>query len=250
MHIDIQDVLLRDPIDQTKDDDWIKMLKDHKAKVTIGSPLACPASEHLMAGMVNLEPCQKEPLDIERPLPFYFLFPDISESDCPSTFFIQKSEAIQLLQKKVREIESVAGNIQEIKESLTKKIREIESLGGDDRAIIVSQDVFISTRKGASYALLVAQRQPPEQVVMSLCGTYGSTTLGLANVVTRGEIKAVLPKFDAKENRPLLIAVIEVITEPRPAGSYGQNEENMLVSASVVPSPRFFNFSDERWIEK
>lgn len=250
MHIDIQDVLLWDRIEQIKDDDWIKMLKDDRAKVTIGSPLACPASEYLMARMVNLTPYQKEPLDMDKPLPFYFLFPD--ESDCPSTFFIQKSEAITLLQKKVREIESIAGNTQEIKESLTKKILEIESLKGDDRAIIVSQDVFISTRVGASYALLVAQRQPPVgQVVMSLCGTYGSTTLGLANVVTKGEINAALPKFDSNKKQPLLVAVIEVITAPRSAGSYGPQEENRrLVSARVVRAPRFFNLSDGRWVEK
>ncbi len=86
---------------------------------------------------------------------------------------------------------------------------------------------------------------------MSLCGTYGSTTLGLSEDVTRGEINSTLPKSDPNKNQSLPVAVIEVNTAPRPAGSYEQDEENMnLVNARVVRAPRFFNFSDGRWVEK
>ncbi|MCC6545146.1 MAG: hypothetical protein IT392_11745 [Nitrospirae bacterium] len=60
-----------------------------------------------------------------------------------------------------------------------------------------------------------------------------------------------MPKFDSNKKQPLLVAVIEVITAPRSAGSYGQQEENRrLVSARVVRAPRFFNFSDGKWVEK
>ena len=228
---DIQDVPRGDSVDQIE---WVKKLKKEKAKISIGSPLANSATEYLLAKMVDREPFQKAPLNTKKRLPFYFYFQDIKEKECPSTFFLNKEEAKELSKGK-----------EEI----------IDTLVEDQRAVIIGNDLYKGKRKEESYAILVAQREPNEQAIMVLCGVYGPSTYGLAQIVSRGKITRQLPKLNPKEEiQPILISVVEttIKEEIPPNGNPSKkNQENLFVSkAEVVRPPKLFHYFDGNWEEE
>ena len=233
--MDFQDVPLGDSIDQTETDEWENKLKNGNALIAIGSPLACPASEYLMAQMVGKIPYKKVPFNPKKRLPFYFIFPDIKESFCPSTFFITKKEAKLLLEDKKEEIDSISG---------------------DQRGIIVGNDFYSCKRMGKSYALLIAQRRQPEgQIVLCLCGSYGPSTYGLAKVITQGGITKKVPKMKPGKFQPIMITVVETNTEPRnsrnDAPSSEEHQENRWLSGErVARSPKLFYHGNGRWQEE
>jgi hypothetical protein len=238
-NIDIQDVLLPRQIERIKENSeaWVGRLSNPEAKICIGSPLACAASEYLISQMVGRTPYTRTPVSNEHPLPLYFIFPDKEIAACPSTFFVNRAEAKALLGKEEGE-----------------KLKKMDENG---RGMIVLKKLFISSRIGLSYGVLVAQRQRVHgQVVMSLSGTYGPTTLAIARVIWDHQINATLPPLDERsEYQPILIAVVEAKTEPRAAsqaedGCEQYDENRKLVSQKVVMPPQLLYFSDGTWVER
>ena len=235
LKLDIQDVPLGDSIDQTATDVWEGKLKTDNAMIAIGSPLACTASEYLMAEMVGKKPYKKGRLNPKKRLPFYFIFPDIKDSFCPSTFFITKKEAKLLLDDKKQEIDAICG---------------------DQRGIIVGNDFYSCKRMGKSYALLIAQRrQLKGHVVLCLCGSYGPSTYGLAKVVIEGGITMKVPKPKPGKFQPIMITVVETMTEPRDprvdASSDEEHQENRkLSSEGIARPPTLFHYEKGQWQEE
>lgn len=237
-NIDIQDVLFPKRTERIgqKSEDWIGLLTNQEAKISVGSPLACCATEYMMAQMTGRPPYHHAPIDKTNPLPFYFIFPEEEIAACPSTFFVRREEAKSLLGK--------------------ENAVRLNKLEENRRGMIVLNKLFISSRFGLSYGLLIAARQRPHgQVVMSLSGIYGPTTLAIARVIVRHDVKATLPPLDENsEHQPILITVIEAETEPR-ASAAGEaseryEENRKLVGERIVLEPTLLYFSEGRWIER
>lgn len=232
--IDIHDVLHSKGVKKIKEKsaEWMDRLFDERAKICIGSPIACPASEYLMAHILGRNPYERTAVNQGEQLPFYFVLPEPKIAACPSTFFLSRGEATPLLQEKERDI--------------------LKKMDQDARAMIVQNRLFISTWIGASYGLLLAQRQERGQVAMVLSGTFGPSTLSIARVLVQHQIKATLPPFNAQhERQPILIAVVEGKTELRESAKSKRDmpeEENRWLDVSrVVMHPELLYFSEGRW---
>jgi hypothetical protein len=235
----IQDVLLHGTeTGVAKDEKWVELLKREEAKVakiTIGSPLANPATEYALAAMVGRKPYEHSSPDDGHPLPFYFLFLD---RECPSTFFLRPRDRAQL--------KSLLGE---------REARKLSTMKSDQRAIVLLDELLVSEPKrlGRSYGILVAQRQAPKgDVMMSVCGTYGQTTLGVSRVTASNKIRTTLPPFDEKlERQPILVAAVEAFTVPRQRSVLRQSpptqENRRLEGYKAAGEARLLHFANGKW---
>lgn len=233
----IQDVLLHGTETGVgKDEKWVDLLQQEKsgvAKITIGSPLANPATEFALAAMVGRQPEQRSPGN-GPPLPFYFFFLD---RECRSTFFLKPDDMAR--------VSSRLGG---------REANKLAAMRKDQRAIVVLDQVFVSDPKrlGRSYGILVAQRQSTGDVMMSVCGTYGQTTLGVSRVIASNQIKTTLPPHDDKlERQPMLVAAVEAFTVPRQRSVLRESpptqENRRLEGYKPAGETRLLNFSDGKW---
>ena len=220
LELRIQDVMFKE--------DWERsaLRSDSVAVISIGSPLACAATEYVLAEMVGVAPYERGPL--ER-LPFCFVFP----GEHTSGFILGRREAARYR-------------------------AELGELPEGDRALVVAGDVYAGrgTRSGETYALLVAQRRPPAgHVHMALCGLSGPATYALAKVLQDGGINRTLPRLDWGVRPPILVSVLRVgvadSAEPDVSGqSTEERERRQVVTVEVVRPPRLLNIVDGQWYEE
>jgi len=162
------DILKRVPLHlnfERSRDDWSRLLEriDTQNIVTIGSPLANRATEHLLCEITGAKPFEKS---LSRPLPVRFLMP--SANGFRSAFFVTPNDL--------------------------QRLRPKPDLNGFDpernRAIIVGEQVFLSKdeqvqQRGEVYSvLLMARARQNRGVHACVIGTSGPATVGLATLMT------------------------------------------------------------------
>jgi len=236
-NINIQDVVIQsDSRSAYEGSEWSVLLKSNEAKITIGSPLACPATEYALCAMVGEKPYNGSRSIEKKLLPFYFIFPDAHYKDYPSTFFIGQDKGAHL--------------------TAEEDIHLFKSIDTGRRGLFVLGELFISERIGTGYSLLIAQRQrASNQVTVCLSGTYATCTLALSRLITQGEIKETLPPITQDEHQPILVTVIESFTRPRYSEITSTTEKNTrenrkLDSQKIARTPRLLFYSNGKWIEK
>lgn len=197
--------------------------------ITVGSPLANPASDAYLSIMLNVEPFKHLHPDPKRLLPFYFYYPR-ARKEFPSAFLPNEEE-----------VKKIIGD-----EEFSRNFTSPET-----RGIIVGEDVYTDNVLGGNHALLVAQREEPfGSIRLILSGITGPATLGLSKMIANDQITMRVPDLDKKQkHQPILVAVIEVdIVRAEPPSNNEDNRE--LVGRRIVKEPHILEYINGRWRTK
>lgn len=199
IRVEVRDVL-RNAADQDTSvggQPWYKHLfypqDDSPSLISIGSPLANPASEWMLAKMFSLKPFQKTFTE----LPFHFVWPPRVNAPYPSSFAMD-----------VRMLESMSRND-------AKKVVE------DERGLLrvranmrdgkVYETFHPSTRlqqSGKAPAIIVAQQRRNGQILIMVAGVSGPGTLAAARYLATAETYS-LPEPEGAHDGNLWIGVVE-----------------------------------------
>ena len=179
--------------------------------ISIGSPLACPSSEMLLARMFGVEPFSKPSL--AHRLPFYFLWPPHCTQHLQSSFALP-AEALP------------SGAIGDA-------IR-----AGKASALQVGDQLYqvlLNKNKYILYGIIVAQRRCNGEVWVVLAGLSGPATLAAARLFR--DIPAALPATPGR-NAPILFAVVEADVVVDDSVHTGENRS--LSDCRLVGTPQLW----------
>lgn len=227
-HFEIEEIFHhQNQLEKIQADKWIGKLDSEYSIISFGCPYVCHGSEKLMATMFNATPFATP--GNYGTLPCYLVWPRKEErwSVDDSAFHMDLASF-----KSMFPVHS-------------------SDLTCDKRAIVLGGKVFISERIGTSYGLLIAQRRPGNRIFAVLCGTYGPTTFGMANLLADRQINVSLPPLSDKEHQPVLTAIIETSTIPINKYSSSIDRENRTLTNSKLHTPSLlWTLEDEQWIYK
>lgn len=218
----IEDVLLRPAFNAelVRKEKWHDLLTDGSSSlIAIGSPLACLASEVMLAKMFGVPPFQSPDLSLsdKQRLPFFYAWPPNKAPRFRSAFALDARQLAKFNRRPARALQE-------------NRIA----------AFVLDQEVFEVPRHGnrwTMYGVIAAQRREEQSVWLVVSGLSGPATFGAAMHTKR--ITAELPwKKDAVA--PVLWVPIEAsIVADESLGSEGDNRE--LVSVKALSPPRLWH---------
>jgi hypothetical protein len=214
----IADVLLRPAInaDLAKKERWHDLLADEdRSLISIGSPLACLASEVMLARMFGVTPFQTPDLSLadRQRLPFYYAWPPKRTRKFRSAFALD-----------VRQLEKFDR-------------RKAQALHNNRiAAFVLGSEVLPVKMEGKQwemYGVVAAQRRGKQSVWLVVSGLSGPATYGAA-VFTK-EIMAELPWKNGHAAPVLWVPVKASIVADKALGDIGDNREMLKVEALTPP---------------
>ena len=220
-HIDyeIEEVVKLPATKTAEAETWFRRLRaENRSLVAIGSPLACLASEMMLAEMFGVTPFQRPMVGVA--LPFYFAWRPGLTDNFRSSFAMPPGDL----------------------EPLDPAVARLVAKNKGSAFVLNAKPLFVP-RTGSRWRMfgaMVAQRRPNGSVWLVLAGLTGPATHAAAMLVRR--IEAELP-WPVGKQLPLLWAPVfaEVVadTSRKYLGDYRKVEErDFLIDPQIWPPPK------------
>jgi len=181
--------------------------------ISIGSPLANPASECILAAMCCVQPFVRP----KQELPFYFVWPSQVTPPFPSAFALTVSE------------------LENRHMAAAKWVKETQR----GLLYLPRDKTYLSTRlkeNGKAHALLVGQRRVNGQVLLVVAGVSGPGTLGAARFLASESFPLPEPISDERDGNVWAgIVAAEVRRQPHHRGDEAEVSYPELVKWFELP---------------
>lgn len=166
---------------------WAKSIASNRSICSIGSPIGNISTERLMSNAFGVRAFSPSPNQLP---PVYFV---ANRSDIlfnnQSSFVYDPDDAAEILDGDIR-----------------------AQMRSNSRAIVVQGGkTYLCPRTGDTYGALIAHLNPnyPNCIRLSLCGLFGTSTLGVAHLISIRGIIAQLPAKLSQET-PVLVVIVKM----------------------------------------
>jgi len=143
--------------------------------IAIGSPLANPASEVLLAEMLTVQPFQRSG-EVQPPLPFHFIWPSIAAPSYPSTFSVAaQGDVLRRLRAYFKHLRPDHGVL---------RVNQPEPTKHGYRPLEKFYESVRLKESGKAPGVIVAQQRATGQVFMVVAGVSGPGTYAAGRCLT------------------------------------------------------------------